>query len=300
MRVLVTGATGLIGTALVAKLKAEGVEVARLRRSGTARASDVFWDPEKGTIDLVGIEGSDAVVHLAGENIASGRWTAVRKERILRSRANGTRLLAESLVKLRHPPKVLVGASATGYYGDRGGEVLSEDSAAGSGFLPDVCRAWESATSPAAASGIRVVHFRTGIVLSVRGGALAAMLFPFRMGVGGKVGSGTQYMSWITLDDVCRAAIHVIRNESIRGAVNVVAPVPVTNAEFTQALGKAVHRPTIFPLPAFAARLVFGEMADSLLLSGARVSPVRLRDSGFTFNDHEIEPALRKIIDARL
>jgi hypothetical protein len=245
------------------------------------------------------LEDFDAVVHLAGESIAS-RWTEKRKERILRSRVDGTRLLAESLARLKQAPRVLVSASAIGYYGDRGSETVSETSPPGSGFLAEVCQAWESATQRATESGIRVVNVRTGVVLSTRGGALKKMLLPFRLGIGGKVGSGEQYMSWISLADQIRTLIHAIRTDSLRGPVNAVAPAPVTNAVFTKALGRALHRPTVLPMPAFAARLVFGEMADALLLASMRVIPRRLLASGFFFKDREIEPTLARIVKEKL
>ena len=300
MRVLISGATGMVGTALGGLLKAQGHEVTRLVRAGKATGTDVVWDPQAGNLDSTRLEGFDAVVHLAGENIAGGRWTEKRKERILQSRAKGTRVLAEALARLQRPPKVLVSASAIGYYGDRGTEILSEASASGSGFLADVCKAWESATQPAAAKGIRVACIRIGLVLSVQGGALAKMLPPFRMGVGGKLGSGTQYMSWISLTDLCRVIVHVIETDSMSGAVNAVSPAPVTNAEFTKALGAGLHRPVIFPLPAFAARIMFGEMADALLLSSTRVVPVRLEGSGFVFDHPEIKRALEHVLNARI
>jgi uncharacterized protein (TIGR01777 family) len=255
-----------------------------------------LWNPAQGTIDISGLEGFDAVVHLAGENIASGRWTAARKQRILESRVNGTRLLSGSLAKLQRSPRVLVSSSAIGYYGDRGNAMLTEESAPGSGFLSDVCRSWESATEAASTSGIRVVHVRTGVVLSTGGGALAKMLPPFRMGVGGKIGSGNQYMSWISLHDLCRVYAYAIQTESLRGAVNGVAPSPVTNAEFTKALGASLHRPVLLPMPAFAARLAFGEMADALLLASARVVPKLLENAGFVFEDREIRQTLDKLL----
>jgi uncharacterized protein len=298
MKILITGATGMIGTALIAALKKEGHDTARLLRSGPAAGMDVLWDPSAGRIHLTGLEGFDAVVHLAGESIASGRWTPARKARIRQSRVNGTQLLAESLAKLQRPPKVLVSASAIGYYGDRGNTVLTEDSSPGTGFLSEVCRSWEAATEPAAGTGIRVVHVRTGIVLSTRGGALVAMLLPFRLGVGGKVGTGEQYMSWISLTDHCRVILYAIQTGQIHGAVNAVSPNPVTNTVFTKALGAALHRPTLFPLPAFAARIMLGEMADALLLASTRVQPARLQSSGFTFHDRDIGPVLKHILAA--
>ena len=300
MKILITGSTGIVGAALIPVLKEEGHEVARMLRSGSAAGTDLLWNPDAGTIDVQKLEGFDAVVHLAGENIAAGRWTPARKDSILQSRVKGTRLLAESLAGLKRPPKVLVSASAIGYYGDRGAEVLSEESSPGTGFLPEVCRAWESATEPATNKGIRVVHLRIGIVLSTRGGALAKMLPPFRMGAGGKIGSGAQYMSWISLADLCGAILHAIKTESLRGAVNAVSPRPLTNAEFTKELGTALHRPAIFPLPAFAARLMLGEMADALLLASIRIEPARLQASGFAFQDREIGPALAHILNSKI
>lgn len=300
MKILVTGATGLIGTALIPVLKSEGHDVTRLVRRRPREASDIQWDPAAGTINSSGIEGFDAVIHLAGESIASGRWTHARKDRILRSRAEGTRLLAESLVRLQQPPRVLVSASAIGYYGNRGIETLSETSEPGPGFLSLVCRAWEAATKPALDKGIRVVNVRTGIVLSTRGGALRKMLLPFWLGVGGKVGNGEQYMSWISRTDLCRVFLHAVRTESLKGPVNAVAPSPVTNAVFTKALGAAMHRPTFLPLPAFAVRLIFGEMGDELLLASTRVIPARLVASGFFFKDREIGPTLERIWKEKL
>src|SRR6266566_4624603 len=238
----------------------------------------------------------NAVVHLAGENIAGGRWTAARKERILNSRVKGTKLIAETLGNLPQPPQVLVSASAIGYYGDRGSELLREQSPPGTGFLPDVCRQWEAATDAATRKGIRVVHLRTGIVLSGKGGALRKMLLPFKLGVGGKIGSGEQYWSWISIDDHCAAILHCIQASSLHGPVNAVSPSPVTNLEFTKALGRVLHRPTIFPLPALAARLVLGEMADALLLASARVEPAKLLGSRFVFEHKDLEPTLASLL----
>jgi hypothetical protein len=238
----------------------------------------------------------DAVVHLAGENIAGGRWTAAQKARIRDSRVTGTRLLSESLPKLSRPPRVLVSASATGYYGNRGSEVLREESPPGTGFLSDVCREWEAATDPASRGGIRVVHIRTGLVLSSRGGALEKMLMPFKLGVGGKIGSGNQYWSWISIDDLCAAILHTIQAAGLHGPVNAVSPTPVTNLEFTKTLGQVLSRPTVFPMPALAARIAFGEMADELLLASARVEPAKLLASHFTFRHRELESALRYLM----
>jgi len=289
MRIAVTGSSGLIGSALVSWLTNDGHEVIRMRRPAD-------WDPDAGTVNASVLNGVGAVVHLAGENIASGRWTATRKTRIRDSRINGTKLIAEVLGKMEKPAQVLVSASAIGYYGDRYGEVLREDSPPGSGFLADVCRQWESATDAATRKGVRVVHLRTGIVLSEKGGALQKMLLPFGFGLGGKVGSGKQYWSWISLDDVCSIIVHCIQATGLHGAVNAVSPSPVTNLEFTKVLGRVLHRPTIFPLPGFAARLVFGEMGDALLLASARVEPTKLLASRFLFRHKELDAALKAIL----
>ena len=301
MKVIVTGSTGLVGQALIRSLMSEGHSVTRLVRGGaqTFRAPNsvaVNWDPERGQLDAGELEGHDAAVHLAGEPVAEGRWTDEKKRRILESRVKSTRLLAETLAGLKDKPKVLVSASATGFYGNRGAEVLVEKSASGEDFLSEVCREWEKAALPASRAGIRVVHTRIGIVLSGEGGALGKMLTPFKLGVGGKVGSGEQYMSWITLDDLIGVIKHAIENEQVRGPVNAVAPNPVTNAEFTKALGHVLGRPTVFAMPAFAARLAFGEMADAVLLAGARVEPARLKESGYEFKHTEIEEALRHVL----
>ena len=298
MKVAVTGATGLIGSALVPFLLSGGHEVVLLRRaSANGLGADVpSWDPETATLAVTVADSLDAMVHLAGENIAGGRWTAARKARIRDSRVIGTRHLAEALAALAEPPRTLVVASAIGFYGDRGDDVLDETSAAGEGFLPEVCQAWEEAASPAREAGIRVVHLRIGIVLTPAGGALGQMLFPFRMGVGGVIGSGRQYMSWVALDDVLGGVLHALRTEDLAGAVNIVAPNPVTNREFTKTLGRVLRRPTIFPLPAFGARLAFGEMADALLLASTRVEPARLRSDGFAFGYPDLEGALRHVL----
>jgi len=246
-------------------------------------------------MDTAKLEGIEAVIHLAGESI-QGRWTPKKKARILESRYKGTRLLAEALGHLAKPPRVLVCASAIGYYGDRGDELLREESASGSGFLAQVCREWESATEPATKKGIRVVNLRFGVVLGAAGGALAQMLPPFKMGVGGRVGSGKQYMSWIALDDVVGAVEHALVTEGLRGPVNAVAPNPARNVEFTKALGRVLSRPTIFPLPAFVVKLAFGRMGEELLLASQRVEPARLAASGYKFRYPELEGALRRAV----
>jgi uncharacterized protein (TIGR01777 family) len=296
MKILVTGASGLIGTALVSSLTSSGHEVTRLVR-GQPKPGEkaAHWDPIAGSIDASALEGLDAVVHLAGENIAE-RWTAAKKARIRESRVKGTQLLCETLTRLSSPPKVLVSASAIGYYGDRGEETLTDDSPPGRGFLPEVCRAWEAATEPARQHGLRVVQLRLGVVLSAEGGALAKMLPPFRLGLGGVLGSGQQYMSWIALDDVVGAMQHALVTEALQGPTNAVAPRAVTNQEFTKTLGKVLGRPTAIPLPAFAARLMFGEMADELLLASARIQPTKLLASGYQFRYPKLEEALQHVL----
>ncbi|MBW3542612.1 MAG: TIGR01777 family oxidoreductase [Planctomycetes bacterium] len=293
MRVLVTGSSGLIGSDLVSFLTTGGHEVVRLVRRQAHAADEIAWQPSGGAIDRPALEGFDAVVHLAGENIAGGRWTAKRKARIRSSRVEGTRLLAEALAGLEHKPRVLVCASAIGYYGDRGSEVLDESSSSGDNFLAEVCREWEAAAEPARQAGIRTVHTRFGVVLSAAGGALKQMLTPFKLGAGGKIGSGRQYWSWVAIDDVVGAIHHALMMDSLDGPINVTAPQPVTNREFTKTLGRVLHRPTLLPLPGFAARLALGEMADELLLASARVVPQKLQDSGYEFRYTDLEAALR-------
>ena len=295
MKVLISGATGLIGSALIPALESGGHEVSRLTRS-PASSEDVGWDPSSGRIDASRLEGHDAVVHLAGESIGEGRWTPEKKRRILESRREGTRLLAETIAGLPEPPEVLVSASAVGYYGDRGNELLREESEPGSDFLAEVCRAWEAAADPAREAGIRVVHPRNGIVLSTEGGALARTLPIFKLGGGGRIGSGRQWWSWVAIDDVAGAYVHAITEDSLEGPLNVGSPNPLTNAEYTRVLGRVLNRPTVFPLPAPAARLVLGEVADALLLASQRVEPAKLRESGYEFRYPELEGALRHLI----
>lgn len=297
MKIIVTGASGLVGTALLPALKAKGHEVSKLVRSGANKAAgEISWHPERGEIDAASLEGADAAIHLAGENVAEGRWTDEKKRRIRESRAKGTRLLSEALAGLKRKPQMLLSASATGFYGNRGDEVLTEQSASGDDFLSEVCREWELATQPAAQAGIRVVNLRFGVILSKEGGALKKMLTPFKLGVGGKVGSGEQYMNWITLDDAIGAILFALETESLRGPVNVVSPHQVTNQEYTKALGNALSRPAIFAVPKFAARLAFGEVADALLLSSTRVEPQRLKEAGFQFKYPKLEDALHHIL----
>ncbi|MFZ0963694.1 MAG: TIGR01777 family oxidoreductase [Terriglobia bacterium] len=296
MRILLTGSSGLIGRALLSPLAADGHKVIPLTRTKTpARGRHISWDPDAGIIDKDDLEDFDAVVHLAGESIV-GRLTTTKKARILESRVQGTRLLCETLAQVRDRPLVLVSASAIGYYGDRGDEVLKEESSPGSLFLSKVARDWEAATEPARRKGIRVVNLRIGFVLSKAGGGLAAMLSPFKWGVAGRVGSGRQYLSWIALDDVVGAISHAILSDALRGPVNAVAPHPVTNREFTKTLGRVLWRPTIFPLPVFAAHMVMGEMADELLLASTRVEPAKLLASGYEFQFPELKGALRHVL----
>jgi uncharacterized protein (TIGR01777 family) len=297
MKILVSGSTGLVGKALVSSLTGAGHQVIRLVRSQPGPGEkDIYWDPATGTLDANRLEGFDAVVHLAGESIAEGRWTAEKKARIRNSRVKGTQLLAASLAQQVQRPRTWICSSAIGYYGDRGAEILREDSRPGSGFLPDVCREWEAATKPAADSGIRVVNLRTGLVLSSAGGALPKMLPPFKLGVGGKLGTGRQYMSWISIDDLVGAIQHAFEKDSLGGPVNAVSPHPVTNLEFTKTLGRVLSRPTIFPVPAFAVRLMFGQMGEDLLLASARVEPARLAGSGYVFRYPVLEGALRHVL----
>jgi uncharacterized protein (TIGR01777 family) len=297
MHILVTGATGLIGSALVPFLTTGGHRVTRLVRS-TPRPgqAEIPWNPALGSIATPALEDFDAVVHLAGENIATGRWTDEKKARIRASRVQGTRLLCDALAQLVRPPKVLVSASAIGYYGDRGAESLHESSRPGADFLAGVCQAWEAATAPAVQRGIRVVNLRLGVVLSPAGGALAKMLLPFKIGAGGVIGTGRQYMSWIALDDALGAILHALMTVASQGPVNAVAPQPLTNSEFTTILGRVLGRPTLLPLPAFAARLAFGEMADALLLASTRVEPRRLLDTGYVFRYPDLDSALRHLL----
>ena len=294
---LVTGATGFIGSALVQSLAETGHTVTRLGRAkADTGAGHLHWDPASGALHADTLGGMDAVVHLAGEDIASGSWTEAKKARIRESRVNGTSLLAQSLARLSRRPAVLASASAVGYYGDRGDEVLTEDSPAGSGFLASVCRDWERATAAAAEAGIRVLHLRFGVVLSPSGGALARMLGPFRKGMGGPIGGGRQFVSWIAMDDAIGAILHGLSTAALSGAVNVSSPSPVTQAEFTRALGRVLHRPTLLSVPTFGVRLMFGEMAGETLLASQRLMPARLLATGYRFRWPDLEPALRHLL----
>ncbi len=300
MKILITGSTGLIGSTLVSLLTGQGHTVTRLLRPNSNKAlaseASIKWEPEAGKIDAALLEGFDAVVNLAGDSLASGRWTERKKAALRDSRIKSTVLLSETLAKLKNPPRVLVCASAIGYYGDRGDEALTENATKGSGFLADLCQDWEAATRTAAAAGIRVVNLRIGVVLSSRGGALAKMLLPFQLGAGGEIGSGKQYFSWITVDDVAGIILHVINESSLSGPINATAPKAVTNREFTKTLGKVLFRPTLIPIPDFALRVLFGEMAEECLLSGQNVIPAKLKSSGYKFQETEIESALRHVL----
>jgi uncharacterized protein (TIGR01777 family) len=298
MQVLVTGASGLIGTALRERLGREGHEVRRLVR-GPARAPDqASWDPDRGTIDRAALEGVDGVVHLAGAGIGDHRWTEDYKREIVESRTRSTELLATTLAGLEHKPAVLLSGSAIGYYGDRGDEELDESSGPGDDFLAGVCLAWEAATAPAAAAGIRVAHLRTGIVLAAAGGALKKQLPLFKLGLGGRFGSGRQWQSWVSLDDEVGAIVHLLDHD-VAGPVNVVAPNPVRNADFASTLGKVLGRPSVVPVPAFGPRLALGsELADSLLFASQRVRPAVLTASGYTYEHPDLEGALRAELQA--
>lgn len=317
-RVLVTGATGLLGSSLVPSLSAAGYEVLRLVRPHTTtpaglppgpssapvpiaaraaqHAATLTWDPAVGVLDPRPLEGVDAVIHLAGESIAAGRWTPEVKDRILRSRVVGTHLLAGRLAALSRKPEVLICASAVGFYGDGGDEIIDETRGQGEGFLASVVQAWEEAADPARAAGIRVVHLRLGVVLTPRGGALARMLPAFRLGLGARLGHGRQYFSWITLDDLLRVFGWVLAERPLFGPVNATAPEPVPNAEFTRTLARVLGRPAPFAAPGWVLRLALGEMAEETLLTGARVRPARLLASGFTFDYPHLEPALRRLL----
>ena len=297
MKILISGSSGFIGKALAPLLSTGGHDVVRLVR--TARETEgqsPRWDPERRLIDASRLEGVDAVVHLAGETLGKGRWSRRKKARIRSSRIEGTRFLCETLAKLEDPPKVILSASAIGYYGNRGDEALNENSGPGTGFLADVCREWEEATEPARRSGIRVVNLRIGVVLSPAGGALAQMLPPFQAGAGGVVGSGRQYISWVSIDDLAGIIEHIIGDESLEGPINAVAPRAVTNREFTKTLGRVLQRPTVMSIPSFAARVALGELADEVLLASARVLPQKLHESGYSFRYPELEAALRHVL----
>lgn len=296
MRVLITGASGLVGRALSFFLESGGHTVSRLTRHKAASGRDIEFDPEKGAAHPSEMEGFDAVIHLAGDPIAKGRWTDEKKRLIRDSRVPFTRRLAETLGALKKPPAVLISASATGYYGTRGDRILRESDPPGEGFLPEVCLQWEGATDPASQAGIRVVHLRTGLVLSPSGGALQPMLLPFSLGLGGPLGNGRQWWSFVALDDLLYLVHHILMNEKVRGPVNATSPEPVTNAEFTKTLGRVLGRPALIPVPRVALEMALGGMTDPLLLASARVNPEKLLDSGFEFSYPTLERALRHVL----
>lgn len=300
MNILIAGASGLVGKALVPALQAGGNQVQRLVRKRAATVpGDLPWDPAAGQIDLATVEVADAIVNLAGESIAAGRWSEKRKVAIHDSRVHSTRTLAQALARVATRPRTLINASAIGFYGDRGDEVLDENSSPGQGdFLSGVCRDWEAETAAASSAGARVVLARFGVILSGKGGALKKMLLPFKLGLGGKIGNGRQFMSWVALDDVVGAIQFCLAAEGMVGPVNVVAPDPVTNQEFTKTLGRVLHRPTLFPMPAFAARAAFGQMGDELLLASQRVRPARLLAAGYRFAYPELAGALQHVLSA--
>jgi uncharacterized protein (TIGR01777 family) len=294
-RVAITGASGLLGSALAVRLREDGSTVHRLKRGTRALAPDIAWNPDAGTIDAAALEGVDAVVNLAGESLLQ-RWSEGRKRRIRESRVRSTTLLARALASLRQPPRVLLSGSAIGIYGDRGEEELDERSSAGSDFLASVAREWEQAAEPARAAGIRVTLLRTGVVLSRRGGALAKMLLPFRMGIGGRIGAGGQWMSWIALTDWVRATLFLLSRDALAGPVNLVAPNPVPNHVFAKTLARVLSRPALAPVPSGAVGLIFGEMGRATILASQRIHPRRLLEAAFEFEHPTLEGALRQEI----
>lgn len=296
MKILISGSSGLVGAALKSYLLGKGHQVYSLVRRPSENSMHIYWNSTKQQIEDNSLEGLDAIVHLAGESIANNRWNDSVKQKIRDSRVDGTKTLCDALANLKCPPQVLVTASAIGFYGTQVETPVDEDAPKGNGFLADVCAEWEAATKAAKDKGIRVAHSRFGVILSPKGGALKKMLLPFQMGLGGKIGSGKQIMSWVALHDVVRAIDHIIQTKSLVGPVNVVSPRSVTNKEFTKTLGKALSRPTLFPMPAFAAKLAFGEMADELLLSSVDVKPKALLESGFTFEKSDLLAALKYML----
>lgn len=296
MKIVVAGASGLIGRAFVHAARAEGHTVKKLVRREARAADEITWDPAAGTLAASALEGTDAIVNLAGESVASGRWTDERRERILRSRTDATRTLVVAVGKLTRKPEVWLNASAVGFYGDRGDELLPESAPIGQGFLAEVCLAWETHAEGAARKGVRVVLLRFGTVLAGEGGALAKMLPVFRLGLGGRLGPGTQWMSWVALEDVVGAMLHALREPRCAGPFNIVSPQPVRNAEFTATLGRVLRRPAMLPAPAWALRMAFGQMADEALLASTRAEPQRLAETGYVFRQPALEAALRAIL----
>ena len=293
MKIAITGSTGLVGKKIIAGLEADGHQVVKLVRGSRNKPDEFLWNPDTEKIDAKAFEGTDAVIHLEGENIASKRWTSEQKMKIKKSRVDGTRLIAGTIAALENPPRTLISTSAIGYYGDRGNEFLTEESTSGAGFLAAVCRDWEDATRTAESKGLRVVHARLGVVLSREGGALKMMLPPFLMGAGGPLGDGKQYMSWIDLDDAARVFIYLATKSNLSGPVNVVAPNPETNAQFTKTLARVLHRPAFFPVPTIGVKVMFGEMGQELLLASNKVSADKLVAAGFQFSYPELESALK-------
>ena len=298
MKILISGSSGLVGSDLCAFLVHQGHDVYKLvRHKAKIDSKSIYWDPELKELNPALLEGFDAVINLAGENIAAKRWTKAQKQLLRDSRINSTRLLSETLAKLSSKPKVFVSASAIGFYGDRPSEMLHEGAMPSKGdYLSDLCQDWEAAASVAKDAGIRVVHPRFGVILSPKGGAMSKLLTPFKLGAGGIIGNGKQVMSWIALDDVIYALNYVLMNEAIIGPVNFTSPNSATNSEFTKALAKVLSRPAIFPLPSFAAKLILGEMADALLLSSTKAKPVALLEAGFKFSYANLEEALRHLL----
>ncbi len=294
MRVLISGGSGLIGSALIPTLESRGSKIIRLVRATESRSGELAWNPAQSLRPEL-VSGFHAVIHLAGEPVAA-RWTEAKKQRIRDSRVLGTAHLCEALARTAQPPRVLISASAIGFYGDRGDEVLREESPSGTGFLPEVCREWEAATKAAADAGIRTVQIRIGVVLAAEGGALKEMLPPFRLGLGAQIGKGRQWMSWIHVQDLVGAVLHVLDNDGLQGPVNLVAPEPVRNSEFTRTLEKVLSRPAMLRIPDFAVRLIFGEMADGVLLASQRVEPARLMASGYQFRYRDLKSALENVL----
>jgi len=295
MKIAIAGASGLVGSALVPSLAAEGAVITRLVR-GAPKSGEIEWHPNQDQVTAQLLDGFDVIINLAGENIAAGRWTDEQKRKIRDSRVNGTHLLSEAIAKLETKPSAFICASATGIYGDRDDEILDEQSESGGGFLAGVCREWEKSCEPATKAGVRVVNLRFGPIIAREGGMLAKLLTPFKMGMGGKIGSGKQYISWVAIDDAISAIMLAIHDRSMRGPLNVVSPNPVTNEDLTKALGHVLNRPTALAVPAFAARLAFGEMADEMLLVSQKVMPKKLLAAGFQFEYGQLEPALRHCI----